>query len=52
MSSKIPAETTYDMRYIFPKFGEWVVVKEDDKIIFNEKCVYINTERDSLYGND
>ena len=36
---------------MFPKLRDLVVFKEDDEILCHEKGVYINTDRDHLYGN-
>ena len=48
MWRKLPTETTFEIHYIFPKLRDWVVVKEDDKILRHKKGVYINTERECL----
>ena len=51
MSRKLLTKTTFEMHYIFLKLRYWVVVKEDDKTFCHKKGVYINIERDRLYGN-
>ena len=37
ISRKLPTKTTSDMHYILPKLRDWVVFKEDDKILCHKK---------------
>ena len=37
------------MHYIFPKFRDWVVIKEDDKILCHKKGVYISLLNRIIY---
>ena len=51
MSRKLSTKAKSGMYFIYPKVRDWVVVKEDDKILCHKKVVYINTNRDHLCGN-
>ena len=51
MAGKVPKKKTSEIHFILPKLRDWVVVKEDDKILCHKKGIYINTDREHLYWN-